>query len=206
MAGGSFGAHAENPVVEGMIPISHSFARVLFDTGATHSFVSTSFVNVLGLKPDDLDISMFINSPLRCVEVTSICRLCVITIVNEKLKADLIILPMNQFDVVLGMDWLSRYGAIVDCHRMRVTLTTGSGTIVTYQGEGEFGIARENVEVPVVDEYADVFPNELPGLPPDRKIEFCIDLLPETALISIAPYRMTPAEMKELRKQLEELA
>ncbi|XP_024028895.1 uncharacterized protein LOC112093831 [Morus notabilis] len=135
MAGGSSGAHVGNPVVEGMILISHSFARFLFDTGATHSFVSTSSVKVLGLKPDDLEISMFIKSPLGCVE----------------------------FDVVLGMDWLSRYGPIVDCHRMRVTLTTSSGMIVTYQGEGESGITGENVELPVVDEYADVFPDELPG-------------------------------------------
>ncbi|XP_024024260.1 uncharacterized protein LOC112092398 [Morus notabilis] len=236
MAGGSSGAHAGNLVVEGMVPISHSFARVLFDTGATHTFVSASFVKILGLKPDDLETLMFISSPLGRVEVTSACRSCVITIGSEKLKADLIILPMNQFDVVLGMDWLSTYGAIVDCHRMRVTLTTGSGTTVTYQGgvnpvteerllrhsvegrrniacfsflsalEGESGIVGENVEVPVVDEYADVFPDELPGLPPDQEIEFCIDLLLETALISIAPYRMALAEMKELRKQLRELA
>ncbi|XP_024030832.1 uncharacterized protein LOC112094379 [Morus notabilis] len=177
MAGGSSGAHVGNPVVEGMVPMSHSFARVLFDTGATHSFVFTTFVKILGLKPDDLETSMFISSPLGCVEVTSVCRSCVITIGSEKLKADLIILPMNPFDVVLRMDWLSRYGAIIDCHRMRVTLTTGFGMTVTYQGvlEGESGIAGENVEVPVVDEYADVFPDELPGLPPDREIEFCID-------------------------------
>ncbi|XP_024021742.1 uncharacterized protein LOC112091712 [Morus notabilis] len=134
MAGGSSGAQPGNPVVEGMVPISHSFARVLFDTGATHSFVSTSFVKILGLKPDDLETSMFISSPLGCVEVTSICRSCVIMIGSEKLRADLIILPMNQFDVVLRIDWLSRYRVIVDYHRMRVTLTTGSGTIVTYQG------------------------------------------------------------------------
>ncbi|XP_024029596.1 uncharacterized protein LOC112094005 [Morus notabilis] len=161
---------------------------------------------VEGWKPDDLETSMFISSPLGCVEVTSICRSCVIMIGSEKLKADLIILPMNQFNVVLGMDWLSRYGAIVDCHHMRVTLTTGSSTTVTYQGEGESGIGGENVKVPVVDEYTDVFPDELHGLPPDREIEFYIDLLPETTLISIAPYRMAPAKMKELREQLGELA
>ncbi|XP_024018923.1 uncharacterized protein LOC112090879 [Morus notabilis] len=193
--GGNFGAHAGNPVVEHMILISHSFARVLFDTGATHSFISTSFVKVLGLKPEDLETSMFMNSPLGCVEMTSICQSCVITIGSEKLRAELNVLPMNLFDVVLGMNWLSRYEAIVDCHRMRFTLTTGTSTIVTYQGgvnpiteewllkhsvrgrrnlasflftlDGESGIAGKNVEVLVVDEYTDVFPDELPSLPPD---------------------------------------
>ncbi|XP_024018861.1 uncharacterized protein LOC112090839 [Morus notabilis] len=206
MARGSSGAHVGNPVVEGMILISHSFARVLFDTGAMHSLISTSFVKILGLKPENLETSMFMNSPLGCVEVTSICRSCVITIASEKLRADLIILPVKLFDIVLGMDWLSRYGVIVDCHRMRVTMTTDSGTIVTYQGEGESDIIGESVEVPVVDEYTIAFPDELPGLPPNREIEFCIDFLPETALISIAPYRMLPAELKELKKQLDELA
>ena len=60
-------------------------------------------------------------------------------------------------------------------------------------------------EVLVVNEFPDVFPEDLPGLPPDREIEFVIDLLPGTAPISKAPYRMAPAELKELKVQLQEL-
>ena len=59
--------------------------------------------------------------------------------------------------------------------------------------------------VPVVCEFPDVFPEELPGLPPIREVEFSIDLLPGTAPISIAPYRMAPTELKELKAQLQEL-
>jgi hypothetical protein len=59
--------------------------------------------------------------------------------------------------------------------------------------------------VPIVCEYPDVFPEDLPGLPPDREIEFNIDLLPDTQPISIPPYRMAPAELKELKKQLQDL-
>ena len=60
-------------------------------------------------------------------------------------------------------------------------------------------------DVPIVQEYSDVFPDDLPGIPPDREIEFNIDLLPGTTPISIAPYRMTPAKFRELKSQLEEL-
>ena len=60
-------------------------------------------------------------------------------------------------------------------------------------------------EVPVVNEFFDVFPEDLSGLPPDREIEFEIELEPGTEPISIAPYRMAPAELKELKVQMEEL-
>ena len=60
-------------------------------------------------------------------------------------------------------------------------------------------------DVPVVDEFPDVFPDELPGLPPDREIEFAIDLAPGTEPVSKAPYRMAPVEMKELATQLQDL-
>ena len=66
--------------------------------------------------------------------------------------------------------------------------------------------AKKRVEAPrVVREYMDVFPNELPGLPPLREVEFTIDLLLGTALISVAPYRMELMELKELKSQLQEL-
>ncbi|XP_024021640.1 uncharacterized protein LOC112091674 [Morus notabilis] len=75
-----------------------------------------------------------------------------------------------------------------------------------YLLQGEPEITGNSAGIPVADEFTDVFPEDLPGLPPDREIEFCIDLVPRTTPISIPPYRMPPAEMRELRKQLEELA
>ena len=115
-----------------MILISHSFAHVLFDTGATHSFISSSFVRTLKLKSENLEVLMTLNSPLGCVEVMSVCRSCEVTIVGERLRADLIILLMSLFDVVLRMDWLSEYRAVVDCYRRRVTLMTKSGAVIAY--------------------------------------------------------------------------
>ncbi|XP_024024250.1 uncharacterized protein LOC112092389 [Morus notabilis] len=82
----------------------------------------------------------------------------------------------------------------------------GSSSSGSDRSEGEPEVIGDNAEIPVVDEFTDVFPEELPSLPPNREIEFCIDLVPGTTPISIPPYRMAPAEMRELRKQLEELA
>ncbi|EXB28511.1 hypothetical protein L484_006133 [Morus notabilis] len=184
---------------------------------------------MLKLKSENLEIPMTLNSPLGCVEVLNVCKSCEIMIGGERLRVDLIILPMSLFDVVLGMDWLAKYGAIVDCYCRRVTLMTNSGAMITYQVDtnpvleerllrnlacfssfltlkGEPEVIGDNAEILRVDEFTDVFFDELPGLPPNQEIEFCIDLVPGMGPISIPSYRMAPTEMKELRKQLEELA
>lgn len=74
MAGGSSGAQAGNAVVEGIVLISHSLASVLFDMGATRSLISKSFLKTLGLKPETLEVLMYLNSPLGCVEVSNMCK------------------------------------------------------------------------------------------------------------------------------------
>ncbi|CAN6445321.1 unnamed protein product [Victoria cruziana] len=130
------------------------------------------------------------------------------------------------------MDWLARHGVLVDCQKCRLVVGPGSQSqrvfktqtsesdlayvgylrgsdtvrradlvfIVTWTVEGT---AEPKVgEIPVVQEYADVFPEELPGLPPEREIEFTIALMPGVQPISKAPYRMAPAELAELKKQI----
>ncbi|XP_069145978.1 uncharacterized protein [Solanum lycopersicum] len=143
-------------------------------------------------------------------------------------SADLIMLDMIDFDVILGMDWLSPYHVVLDCYAKTVTLSMPGDFPVLWQaayshtptGIISFIRARRLVasgclaylahirdvrregpsvdSVPVVREYADVFPTDLPGLPPERDIDFAIDLEPGTRPISIPPYRMAPAELREL--------
>ena len=166
--------------------------------------------------------------------VSFLCRSCVVMIESHRLLADLIVLPMTQFDVISGIDWLSKYQTIIDCHRARVIIGTEDGGVVTYQanqgvkssslilkvcvGRGnlrslgymnaiacEFETVGKHSYIMVVNEYPDVFLDELPGLLPKREIEFCIDLIPRTSHVSISPYSMAPTEMTELRKQLQEL-
>ena len=155
---------------------------------------------------------------------------------NYALYANLIEIDMTDFDVILGMDWLTTHQAVIDCKKKRVRFNplgakpfefcgTSRGKTVPMisalraqhllasgclgylvnmvDKEKETRVTPE--EVPVIHKYLTVFLDDLPGLPPDRQIEFSIELVPGTAPISKAPYRLAPAELKELKIQLEDL-
>ncbi|KAL5853171.1 hypothetical protein ACOSQ3_008289 [Xanthoceras sorbifolium] len=164
-----------------------------------------------------------------------VSRDCPIKIQEYEFPGDLMELPFHDFDLILGMDWLSRHRVIIDCSLKRVTLRTSNGAEVLMVGDRRdylsnvistitaLKLIRKGCEaylahvvdsqkvnfslqhIPTVCDFPDVFPEELPDLPPEREVEFVIDVIPKTALVSIAPYRMTPAELKELKLQLQEL-
>lgn len=127
--------------------------------------------------------------------------------------ANLIIIDSASLYVILGMDWLSQHLGQIDCAKKFITLTSPSGEQVGISPKLqephlyalEAKPTLEIHEVPVVCDFVDVFPEELPGMPPIRDIEFVIELLPGTAPISKRPYRMPPNELEELKKQLGEL-
>ena len=174
-------------------------------------------------------------SPLRVEgDQRRVYRDCPIEIGEYEFLGDLIELSFREFDLILGMDWLSQHQAIVDCRMKRVTLRTLNEDEVTFIGERSnhlsnvisAAITRKMVrkgcgaylayvidtvktrtsvsDIPTVSDFSDVFPKELPGLPPHRDIEFSIDVLGAT-LASITQYRMAPVELKELKLQLQEL-
>ncbi|KAA0050642.1 ty3-gypsy retrotransposon protein [Cucumis melo var. makuwa] len=162
-------------------------------------------------------------------------KACRVEIANHVLDVTLLVLDMRDFDVILGMDCLSTNHASIDCFGKEVVFNPPSGPSFKFRGadivcipkvisaikaskllnQGTWGILASVVDTreqevslssePVVREYPDVFPDELPGLPPPREINFAIELEPGTAPISRAPYRMAPAELKELKVQLQEL-
>ncbi|XP_075473943.1 uncharacterized protein LOC142505001 [Primulina tabacum] len=169
------------------------------------------------------------------METDEIYRDCEISINNQNFSADLIQLIMLDFDIILGMDWLERNNAVVDCKGKEVKLRTPNQEEVVFHGKSKgrksllsasqtwkamksgediylamVNEAKEEVElkledIPVVRDFPDVFPEELSGMVPDREVEFEINLVPGAAPISKAPYRMAPAELKELKEQLQEL-
>jgi hypothetical protein len=123
------------------------------------------------------------------------------------------IMGLESVDIILGMDWLSRHHVLIDVAARAIEIHSPvCGEIILYLPDQgcTHSCALTEVEspverIPVVCEYPDVFPDELPGMPPDRDIEFAIELQPGTAPISKRPYRMPPAELAELKKQLQEL-
>jgi hypothetical protein len=124
----------------------------------------------------------------------------------------------NQgLDVILGMNWLHRNQATVSCDKRTVKLVSPSRKeVVTklYLPELEGACHHLSVDdkesnpikaIRIVSEFPDVFPKELPGMPPERKVEFAIDLISSTAPISKRAYRVSEPELVELKKQIDEL-
>ncbi|KAI3470676.1 hypothetical protein Pfo_027339 [Paulownia fortunei] len=198
-------ADADASVVTGTILIFGIPAIALIDSGSTHSFASCEFVRKLGITPDLLKVRYSMTVPSgEEMDSNQMLRACSIQISDRTLYADLVVLSMPNFEVILGMDWLTKYHATIDCIK-KIILNKGCvGYLASVLDTSvETQLKPENVDV--VQEFVEVFPDDLLGLPPNREIEFVIDVMPGTTSISKAPYRMALTELKELKVQLQEL-
>ncbi|KAL0540972.1 hypothetical protein IC582_020998 [Cucumis melo] len=229
-------AEKAGTVVTGTLPVLGHYALVLFDSGSSHSFISSTFVLHARLEVELLHHVLSVSTPSdECMLSKEKVKTCQIEIAGHVIEVTLLVLDMLDFDVILGMDWLAANHASIDCSRKEVTFNPPSRASFKFKGEGSrslpqvisairaskllsqgtWGILASVVDTreadvslssePVVRDYPDVFPEELPGLPPHREVEFAIELEPGTVPISRAPYRMAPAELKELKVQLQEL-
>ncbi|KAA3464255.1 DNA/RNA polymerases superfamily protein [Gossypium australe] len=223
-------------VITGMFLIFGVPYSTLIDVGSTHSYIASSVAETLNLDFELTPKKMTVLSPLgHSVEVNKLYRDVPLELQGVVFLADLMELPFREFDLILGMDWLVKYQASLDCAAKHMVLKTVNGDEVVMIGKRRDYLSnlvsalkaekmvRKGCEAYVVHvraleakdaaigdvrtvrEYVDVFPEELPGLPPDREVEFGIDLLPGTAPVSIAPYRMAPKELVELKAQIQEL-
>ncbi|GKC43958.1 putative reverse transcriptase domain-containing protein [Tanacetum coccineum] len=121
-----------------------------------------------------------------------------LTLLNQPFEIDLMPIKLGSFDVVIGMDWLSKYRAKILCDEKVVHILIN----VMEKKSDE----KRLEDIPVVREFPEVFPEDLPGLPPVRQVEFQIDLIPGATPVARAPYRLAPSEMQELSNQLQELS
>ncbi|XP_075078644.1 uncharacterized protein LOC142164590 [Nicotiana tabacum] len=222
-------------VVAGKFHLFGISVVTLFDPGSSHSYVCSSLAFPDTVKSGRLDFDVLVTSPLgHQAIVNRIYQDCPFMIQNLVFPADLLEMPFQDYDVIVGMDWLHRHHAVVDCRLNQVSFRTPAHSHIVVQGERSLTsniisavLARKIIcqgcdaylahivdtrlgspslkDIPTVCDFPDVFPDDLPGLPPEREIEFPIDLVPGTTPISIAPYRMAPAELKELKAQLQEL-
>ena len=180
---------------------------VLFDTSASHSYISRGFVDKYSLPTRVLKTPMLVTSPRAEYMASRRCFQVPLGIGKHVFPSDLIVLESQGLDVILGMDWLSMYGGNIDCASKSILITTPEGKRIKYvsrhapkrtQVNSLSGVVQE--EVTVVKDYPDVFPEELPGMPQDQDIEFLIELLPSTGLISKTPYRMPANDLEEFKK------
>jgi len=209
-------------LVMGQCVIVGKSTCVLYDSETTHSFVSETCVQRLGLPVCELQCDLVVSTLASgLVRTLSLCARCLVEVEGRRYKVNLICLPLQELEVILGMDWLSTNHILIDCREKRllfpnseepellsphgVTKELQDGShcflIFTYlEVEGE----EMKSVIPVVQEFGDVFLEEVPGLPPSREVEFSIDLVPGAGPVSIALYRMAQAELVELKKQIED--
>ncbi|XP_058727417.1 uncharacterized protein LOC131598861 [Vicia villosa] len=190
---------------------------VLVDYGATHSFVSYHCVRRLGFEASPLPNPMIILSATEdVVEAREVCKECSITFNGRRFLIDLNCLPLKKIDVVLAMDWLLANSVYIGCKEKAIFIPAEETTPTEAIGQLLEGVInmvnylftqeKSFLLALTVDSIGpDVFPEDVTSLPPKREVEFSIDLVPGTAPVSISLYRMSPAELRELKSQLEDL-
>ncbi|GKE75477.1 putative reverse transcriptase domain-containing protein [Tanacetum coccineum] len=240
---GNAGANLDNNVITGTFLLNNQHASILFDTSADRSFVSTAFSSQIVITPTALDHDYNVElADGRIVGLNTIIWGCTLNLLNHPFNIDLMPVELGSFDVIIGMDWLAKYHAIIVCAEKIVRIPFGDEILIV-RGDGSSNKhgTRLNIisctkaqeyltkgchvflanitatkdkdkskgkrlkDVPVVQEFPEVFPEDLSGIPPTRQVEFRIDLVPGATPVARAPYRLAPSEMKELTEQLQEL-
>ena len=223
-------------VIVGIFSLYDIEMHVLIYPNSTHSYVCTEHFFDKMPSVEQLEYDMHVTSPLgHSVRVNRVYKNCPLVIHDRELFVDLIALPFHEFDLILGMDWLSKHRAIIECDKKTMVLKCSDQSKVTVHGirfsplsnvistmqahrflrkgyEAFLALVLDSKRghvklenIQVVKEFPDMFPEELLGLPPEREVDLSVEILPGTTPFSRAPYRMAPMELKELKIQLQEL-
>ncbi|GJZ48094.1 putative reverse transcriptase domain-containing protein [Tanacetum coccineum] len=170
-------AHQDPNVVTGMFLLNQHLARVLFDSGADKSFISISLASMLNISPVIIDTFYDIEmADENLVRTNTVIQGCTLTLLNQPFEIDLMPIKLGSFDVVIGMDWLSKYHARIICDEKVVHIPIKGETLIIRAQVMEKKSDEKRLEdIPVVREFPEVFPEDLPGLPPVLQIEVLSD-------------------------------
>nr|GEZ71404.1 putative reverse transcriptase domain-containing protein [Tanacetum cinerariifolium] len=224
-------------VVTGTFLLNNRHASILFDTGADRSFISTAFSSLIDIIPTTLDHGYDVElADGRIIWVNILIRGCTLNFLNHLFNIDLMPIEMGSFDVIIDMDWLVKYHAVIICdeklvhvsfdnegrnngYESRLNIISCTKTQkyllkgcpiflahVTMKEAEDKSKEKRLEDVPIVQDFLEVFLEDSPGIPPTRQVEFQIDLIHGAAPVARAPYRLAPFEMKELSDQLKELS
>ncbi|GKA57383.1 putative reverse transcriptase domain-containing protein [Tanacetum coccineum] len=215
---GVAGQNPDNNVVTGTFLLNNRCASILFDTGADRSFVSTQFSTLINIAPTTLDHGYNVElADGRIIWVNTVLLGCTLNFLNHPFHVDLMPVEMGTYDVIIGMDWLTKYQAVIDCAKKIVRIPFGS-EILIFHGDGSRNkrgtrlniISCTKTQKYLVQDVTSfcIFTSRRTSesLPHTRQVEFHIDLVPGAAPVARAPYRLALSEMKELADQLQELS
>ncbi|GKA00695.1 putative reverse transcriptase domain-containing protein [Tanacetum coccineum] len=220
---GNASGNPDANVVTGTFLLNNHYASILFDTGADRSFISTAFSSLINIAPTPLENCYDVElADGKLVGIDTIIRGCTLNFLDHPFNIDLMPVELGSFDIIIGMDWLRRCHAVIVCDEKLVQVPYGNETLTFCGNESSNGresrltviscskaqeyMAKGCQDVPIVRDFPEVFPEDLPGLPPARPVESQIDLIPGAAPVARAPYRLAPSEMKEISEQLQELS
>ncbi|GKB56209.1 putative reverse transcriptase domain-containing protein [Tanacetum coccineum] len=223
-------------VFTGTFLLNNRYARVLFDSGSDKSFINSGFSHLIDIKLVRLNISYEVElADGELVSTNTILRGCTLNLLNQMFEVNLMPIELGTFDVIISMDWLVKHDALIVCGKKEVHIPV-KGKMLVVKGNCDVSRlkvvscikARKYIErgchlfvahvtekepkekcledVPMIREFPKVFPDDLPGLPPPRQVEFRIELVSGAAPVVHAPYRLVPSEIKELSNQLKELS
>ncbi|XP_050895919.1 uncharacterized protein LOC127102610, partial [Lathyrus oleraceus] len=218
-------ATTDDRLIQGTCFINGTPLIAIIDTGATHSFISLDCAKRLNLILFDMRRSMVIDTPaMGSVSTSYVCLNCPLSIFGRDFGIDFVCLPLEQLDVILGMNWLEFNRVYINCFEKTIIFpevgakedwfVSAKQVDESVQGGAELFMLLATLdirekgtieELPIVCEFAEVFPEDISDLPPEREVGFLIDLVPGTSPVSMAPYRMSASELKELKSQLEDL-
>ncbi|GKC61173.1 putative reverse transcriptase domain-containing protein [Tanacetum coccineum] len=189
-------------MVTGTFLLNNLYAFVLFDSGSDRSFVDTRLSSMLNIDPVKIRTSYEVELvDGRVVSTNTVLKGCTLNLVNHIFEINLMPIELGTFDVIIGMDWLVKHDAVIVCGEKVVRIPYGNKMLIV---ESDKGVSRLKA-ISCIKAHKYVFPEELPGLPPPRQVEFRIDLVPGAGPVARAPYRLAPSEMRELLVQLQEL-
>ena len=202
------------PVMMGTFLVANHPAVILFNSGASHTFRSKKFVEQHCIPYNESREGFIIHSPGGQIFTKEVAFNVPVTLAEWDFPTNMIVLKGQDIDVILGMNWLAQHKAILNTDLRTIRLSYGQEEVLLSIpvaipakpfGRVYEAIIPEIQDIPVVCEFPDVFPEDLPGLPPERDVEFVIELKPGTAPISRRSYRMPPNELAELKTQLQDL-
>ncbi|GJU95446.1 putative reverse transcriptase domain-containing protein [Tanacetum coccineum] len=237
---GGGGTNPDSNVVMGTFLLNNCHASMLFDSGADRSFVSSTFSALLDVAPSTLDTSYAVElADGRISEINVVLRGCTLGLLGHPFDIDLMLVELGSFNIIISIDWLAKYHALIVCDEKVVWIPYGDEVLIV-RGDDCDGKSKSKLniisctkthkyiekgcqvylaqvttkktkdkseekrleDVPIVQEFPEVFPEDLPGLPPARQVEFQIDLVLGVAHVARVPYQLAPAELQELSTQL----
>nr|GEV15916.1 putative reverse transcriptase domain-containing protein [Tanacetum cinerariifolium] len=179
-------------------------------SGADRSFVSTTFSALIDIISTTLENHYDVElADGKIIGVNTIIRGCTLNFIYHSFNIDLMPVPLGSFDVIIGIDWLTKYHGVIICDEKIVRVPFGREMLI-FQGNGDN--QREESRLNIIsctkaqEDFPEVFPEDLSGIPPACPVEFQIDLVPGAVPVARAPYRLAPSKMKELAEQLQELS